>query len=285
VVNVLGVEDYVRGVVPNEMFAEPEAFKVQAVISRTLAVYVRDHEKRHAGDGFDLCTTGHCQVYRGVDSETPLADEAVKSTEGEVVTFRGRPILAAYHANAGGGTDEVDDVWPGSIKRDFIYLASVSSGFDTEANRLPGYEWCYRWQRTIDLEQVRERLAAAGKHVGQITDIAVCSKTRTGRVRLLEVVGTRGRAKVMGTSAVYETLGTPSSKLDLKKSGTDFIARGSGYGDGIGVSQHGALGMARVGYNHREILGYYYRGVSLAEDYGRGDSRSLPVPSVRLARR
>jgi len=281
VINIVEIEDYLRGVVANEMFADPEGFKVQAVASRTLAVYVRDRAPRHQGEGFDLCATGHCQVYRGVDSESPLSDEAVEATAGEIVTFEGQPILAAYHSNAGGATDEVDEVWPGSIKKDFSYLAAAQSPYDKSANQLPGYQWCFHWQRQISLPEVGERMAARGQNVGEVQDLIVRQRSRSNRVKELEVVGTAGRARVVGTAAVNQVLGTPSSKLQLGKKGSSFVAEGWGYGDGIGVSQHGALGMAWAGYDYREILGFYYRGVALTEDYGRGESRALAKPAPR----
>jgi len=279
-INILGLEDYLRGVLANEMFADPEGFKVQAVVCRTLALYVRDDQRRHAGDGFDLCAEGHCQVYHGVDSEIPLSDQAIRATRGEVLTFKGRPLLAAYHANAGGATDEVEDVWPGSIKQDFAYLSHVQSPFDRSAEKLPGYQWCYQWQRQISLHEVSDRLAARGQQVGEIGDLIVRRKTKSGRVRELEVVGTKGRAHVAGAARVADVLGMPSSKLELSKDGKRFTARGSGYGDGIGLSQHGALGMAWAGYHYREILGHYYRGAALTEDYGRGPSRLLIAPRL-----
>jgi len=215
IINILGLEDYLRGVLANEMFADPEGFKVQAVACRTLALYVRDDQRRHAGDGFDLCAEGHCQVYHGVDSEIPLSDQAIRATRGEVLTFKGRPLLAAYHANAGGATDEVEDVWPGSIKQDFAYLSHVQSPFDRSAEKLPGYQWCYQWQRQISLHEVSDRLAARGQQVGEIGDLIVRRKTKSGRVRELEVVGTKGRAHVAGAARVADVLGMPSSKLEL----------------------------------------------------------------------
>ncbi len=282
VINIVEMEDYLRGVVANEMFADPEGFKAQAVASRTLAVYVRDRVPRHQEEGFDLCATGHCQVYRGVDSESPLSDEAVEATAGEIVTFGGQPILAAYHANAGGATDEVDEVWPGSIKKDFTYLAAGQSPYDRSANQLPGYQWCFHWQRQISLPEVGERMAARGQNVGEVQDLIVRQHSRANRVKELEVVGTVGRARVVGTAAVNQVLGTPSSKLQLGKKGGAFVAEGWGYGDGIGLSQQGALGMAWAGYSYGEILGFYYRGVALTEDYGRGESRALAKPVPRI---
>ena len=280
VVNQVELEDYVRGVVPNEMFADGGGYRVQAVIARTYALYVRDLEKKHAADGFDICATGHCQVYRGVDSEKPDSDAAVAETRGQVLTYRGRPIFSAYHSNAGGETETVDEAWPGSIRSDFPYLPRVASPYDDTSKSLPGYEWCWQWERGVTKEEIRKRLAASGRDVGTVRDLLVRRKTESGRVRELEVVGSRGRASVSRPQEVEDLLGTPSALFDLRKNGDEYVAVGSGHGHGVGLSQHGALGMARAGYTYEEILGHYYRGVELTEDYGRGRSRRLAPPDL-----
>jgi stage II sporulation protein D len=281
VVNRLGLEDYVRGVVPNEMFADGDAYKVQAVISRTYAMYVRDLEKKHAREGFDICSTGHCQVYRGVDSERPTSDAAVEATRGQVLTYEGRVIFSAYHSNAGGETETVDQAWPGSVRRYFPYLCRVESPYDREARALGGFEWCWEWERTVRSEQVRERLAAQGRDVGEVCDLIVGDRTPAGRVKELEVVGRRGRVRVSGPGPVERLLGVPSAKAEISREGDDFRVSGVGYGHGVGLSQHGALGMARASYDYVDILGHYYRGVALTEDYGGGASRALSPPELR----
>jgi stage II sporulation protein D len=95
VVNVVGFEDYLRGVVPAELspnaFPEKEALKAQAIAARTYAVKRRG---QFSAEGYDLCATPACQVYRGVGVEHDLSDEAVRETTGEILTFRGQPIDA-----------------------------------------------------------------------------------------------------------------------------------------------------------------------------------------------
>ncbi|HXY41567.1 MAG TPA: SpoIID/LytB domain-containing protein, partial [Vicinamibacteria bacterium] len=106
VVNVVNLEEYLRGVVPNELapqaFPQLEALKAQAVAART---YVLAHLGDYAGKGFDVCATAACQVYRGVPSEQPLSDRAVEETRGMVATWRGRPIHAFYTSTCGGHTE------------------------------------------------------------------------------------------------------------------------------------------------------------------------------------
>ena len=107
VVNTVHLEDYLRGVVPNELspqaFPRIEALKAQAVAART---YALAHIGDYASKGYDLCATPSCQVYRGAQSELPLTDRAVEETRGIVATWRGRPINAYYTSTCGGHTED-----------------------------------------------------------------------------------------------------------------------------------------------------------------------------------
>ncbi|HKP45883.1 MAG TPA: SpoIID/LytB domain-containing protein [Pyrinomonadaceae bacterium] len=109
VVNVIGLEDYVRGVVPNELsFPALEALKAQAVAARTYALKNRG---QFAPEGFDLLPTTRSQVYRGLTSETPLTTRAVDETRGVVATYQGEPINALYTSTCGGRTEDVENIF------------------------------------------------------------------------------------------------------------------------------------------------------------------------------
>ena len=107
VVNVVHLEDYLRGVVPNELspqaFPQIEALKAQAVAART---YALSHLGDYSSKGYDVCATPSCQVYRGQPSEHPLTDRAIEETRGIVATWRGRAIHAYYTSTCGGHTEE-----------------------------------------------------------------------------------------------------------------------------------------------------------------------------------
>lgn len=112
VVNVVNVEDYLRGVVPNELspvaFPQIEALKAQAVAART---WVLAHLGDYSSRGYDVCATPACQVYRGQATEQPLTDEAVAETRGVIATWRGRPIHAYYTSTCGGHTEDGDVIF------------------------------------------------------------------------------------------------------------------------------------------------------------------------------
>ena len=113
VVNLVNVEDYLRGVVPAEMgpkrFDEIESLKAQAVAARTYALASRGGFE---SEGYDLCATPKCQVYSGVGVEDALSDVAVEQTRGLVVTSGGKPIHALFTSTCGGHTEDVARIFP-----------------------------------------------------------------------------------------------------------------------------------------------------------------------------
>jgi peptidoglycan hydrolase-like amidase len=130
VVDVVNIEDYLRGVVPNELsplaFPEIEALKAQAVAART---WVLSHRGDYAAKGYDVCATPACQVYRGQASEQPLTDEAVKETRGIIATWRGRPIHAYYTSTCGGHTEDGENIFddPAPYLRGVVCLPERSA--------------------------------------------------------------------------------------------------------------------------------------------------------------
>jgi stage II sporulation protein D len=112
VVNELGLEDYVRGVVANELspggYPAIEAHKAQAIAARTYALKNRG---QFMAQGFDLLPTTRSQVYRGLASENPLSSRAVDETRGIVATFAGEPINALYTSTCGGRTEDSENIF------------------------------------------------------------------------------------------------------------------------------------------------------------------------------
>jgi len=112
VVNVIGLEDYVRGVVANELspggFPAIEALKAQAIAARTYAVRNRG---QFMSQGFDLLPTTRSQVYRGLTSEQPLSTRAVDETRGLIATYGGEPINALYTSTCGGRTEDASNIF------------------------------------------------------------------------------------------------------------------------------------------------------------------------------
>ena len=123
VINQLGIEEYLRGVVPNEMgpgvYPELEALKAQAVAART---YIVANRGQYSDSGYDLCDSPACQVYRGFGTEHPLTNQAVEETAGIIAGYNGGPIKALYTSTCGGHTEDGVNIFP-DLK--FPYLKGV----------------------------------------------------------------------------------------------------------------------------------------------------------------
>ena len=126
VVNELPLEEYLLGVVPNELspstFGQLEALKAQAVAART---YIVKNMAQYRTDGFDICDTDACQVYFGAGTEDPLSTRAVNETRGIIATYAGQPINALYSSTCGGRTESSENIFSEKLP----YLVSVMCVF------------------------------------------------------------------------------------------------------------------------------------------------------------
>ena len=130
-VNVINLEDYLKGVVPNELspdaFPQIEALKAQAVAART---YVLRNRGGYASRGYDICATPSCQVYRGKSTEKAMATQAVDDTRGTIASYQGSLINALYTSTCGGHTETGSNIFEGG---GVPYLVGVSCAPEREA--------------------------------------------------------------------------------------------------------------------------------------------------------
>ncbi len=129
-VNVVNLEDYLKGVVPGELspseFPAIEALKAQAVAART---YALKNMGQFQDSGFDLIHTPRSQVYLGVQAEHPLSNRAVEETRGEVMLYKGELINALYTSTCGGKTEDAEYVFSGPP---VPYLQSVDCSYEKQ---------------------------------------------------------------------------------------------------------------------------------------------------------
>ena len=255
------VEEYLRGVVPEEMPAEwnAEALKAQAVAARTYALRQR---KRHAKEGFDVCSTTHCQQYGGLAVERATADQAVKDTYGEVLENQGALVEALFHTDSGGMTENSEDVWGSRID----CLRAVKE-VRTET---------YPWEKNITAQQFSELLRKRGKNIGELKKIELspikigkASKDRTvsGRVKTVTFVGKSGKASMTGND-LRSMLGLKSTLFSMSLNRNVVFIKGYGWGHGLGMSQYGAKAYAdSEHWDYKKILQHYYHGVELKKLY------------------
>ncbi len=181
-VNVLSMDDYVRGVIPREMPAswQPEAVKAQAVAARTYATWSRD---QFPSRYYQICDTSYCQVYGGAGAEDPRSNAAVTATANQILTFDGKPAFAQFSSSSGGWTSA------GSVP----YLAAKADPYD-DYDGNPVHAW------STELGAAKIERAYPG--VGTLKGIDVTRRDGNGdwkgRVWTLVLDGTKNDVTVSG---------------------------------------------------------------------------------------
>lgn len=265
----LPLEQYVRGTVLAEVplgslpvNAARTVAEVQATVARTYAVY---HRGRHRKDGFDFCSTTHCQVHRDTTGVPPLlqaiVDRALEKTNATVIVYDGRPIEALFHADCGGATSSANSVWGGPSPP---YLDGVIDRFCLTANRLP-------WSATMKRDRLRDALnddarTAVGSRLDNIT---VTRRDDAGRAVEVTIDGARRRVtrgEIVRTILTrrFGATRVKSTRFKIRRNGDAFVFTGSGHGHGAGLCQIGAMARARAGHSAARILENYYPGTELS---------------------
>ncbi len=280
------LETYLLGVVPGEIGtlgeARLEAGKAQAIAARSYTLFYRG---RRAAEGFDLYGTVEDQVYGPVESERPEAARCVTETRGQLALSQGQPIRANYCSTCGGITAEVWEAWPTPA---LPYLVS-------HRDRGRDEDYCagsahYRWRETWTAGEFLGNVARFGPPsglalppggLGDLVDVSVDARSRSGRVWRLRITTTTGTVFVPAYSLrlVLRRGAQPGAilrsnlfKIGVRRdprTGTAIavIASGAGAGHGVGLCQTGALGMAAAGKTARAILEHYYPGIELKRLY------------------
>lgn len=248
----LNLEDYVIGVVASEMPAsfDTEALKAQAVAARTYALFKMDGNTKN----YDVVTSVINQGY--IDTEGmkkkwnnkyeeyyEKIKNAVLDTKGEVMYYNDKIIEAYYFAMSNGYTEKAGLVF----SSDKDYLQSVESEYDKSQNnfivtkRLSKNEFCNNLNINCD--------------VINISDI---KRSDTGRVNTLSING-----NVFKGTEVRKKLNLRSTDFSIQENSDNLIITTKGYGHGVGMSQYGANGMAKMGKDYKEILNHYYTNVKI----------------------
>ena len=256
VINLVPTEEYLRGVVGEEMSpAYPlEALKAQAVAARSFALKNRG---RHEKDGYDLCATTHCQVYAGFE-DFEIVNKAVDETRGQVLVFKEKIADANFHADSGGMTEAVADVWGTNV----AYLVPVKELLELTApwtKKFSAKDFASRFGDGFgDLKSIKLSKLTVGKKSNDRTD--------SGRVKSVQLVGTKKTLTVTG-SDMRRKFSLPSTLFDMKLDGGEVVFTGYGSGHGVGMSQQGAKSYALKDWKFDKILSHYYSGTKLKKLY------------------
>lgn len=258
-IDELPLEEYIVGVVAAEMPAnfELEALKAQALSARTYIVnHLMNEEKIGVPEGADVTDTENHQVYKSDDElkkqwgkdygkRIQKIREAVAATSGQILTYEGKPIYAAFFSTSNGYTENSEDYW--SSPRP--YLKSVESPWDVNTEK-------YKGQKVIPVADFEKLLGVKLSESNEIGKIV--AKTEGNRVGKVDING-----KVLTGKEIREKLELKSSDFTWERKGNNIVINTKGFGHGVGMSQFGANGMAQAGKTYEEIVQHYYQGVKI----------------------
>lgn len=299
-VNRVPLEEYLRGVVPYEIWpdAPQAAVEAQAILART---YALRNLRRFAIDDYELCADTQCQVYKGLAGATALTDRAIAATRGEVLTYEGELVDAVYSSTTGGITAPFHDVWNGA-QRPYLkaVVDAVDNVWDLSRRSLAKEEnfrafigqqqgfnevgWqMFRWQVNSSLATLNQELKtyltknqSPLANFQTIQDITVVGRSPAGRVLKVAVTTDQGTITLekdeilrvfsapRSTLFYVKLLPAAEQKPDQEKvQGFAFV--GGGLGHGVGLSQTGSYRLAEIGWSRERILNFYYPGTQIQQ--------------------
>lgn len=301
VVNEVGIEDYLKKVVPSEMPSgfNLEALKCQAVCARSYA-YTELSNNYYSAYGAHIDDSIQFQVYNN-SQRAESTDTAVDETAGQVLSYNGEVVKTYYYSTSCGSTTDVT-LW-GNTTENYPYFVAecvggvdrgltltVESEFNTfiKGENEADYDYdctLYRWSMEESVKEISEGFArSTGKNVGNITDIEVLKRVNGGAAVKVKVTGDKGETVIDSESAIRAAFGNANVDMNTKsgttryanlpstfcvfekvtegKKLTGFKITGGGYGHGIGMSQNAANKMAES-MTYAQILEFFYRGTTL----------------------
>lgn len=299
-INHVEIEDYLYGVVPKEVGSSfhIESIKAQAVAARTFAVASKN---KHQKEGFNLCDTTHCQVYGGKVAEHPNTNRAVDETRGIYVYYDGKLAETVYSSNNGGHIESSKDTWGGHFdyliaKEDPFSKNTTASTWELKFTSRELNEKIRSSGINIgDILDIEVLETTSGNRALQVKLIGTLGEETITGVKMRNIFEMRSTwfdvikegdyvETISRTAYVFDPetsravmlnlddatilngsneMKRPENKISQGSVVGGITFKGRGYGHGVGMSQYGALEMAKQGYSYEEILKHYYIGVDL----------------------
>ncbi len=257
IIDEIPLEEYVVGVLAGEMPVdfELEALKAQAVAARS---YVMTKIQENYKKDYDVVDTVTNQVYLDkeylksvwkdsyIDNINKLK-MAVISTKGEYLSYNGKVANALFFSTSSGVTENCEDVFDAKVE----YLKSVDSHWDTTSP-------VYSTTSTFTFNDFYNKL---GLPYSEKLNIKIINKIYTGRIMKISI----NNKEFTGDDVRFK-LGLRSAYFEITQEQGKVIITCKGFGHGVGMSQYGANGMAKEGYNYQDILTHYYTNIEI-ENY------------------
>ena len=254
-IETIPLESYIVGVLAGEMpiYFEKEALKAQAVASRSYAIKRIEYNK---DKDYDVVDSIMNQVYLDEDYLKEAWGNnyvvninklriAVNETIDECLTYDDKVIDALFFSTSNGYTEDADLVFNLNLP----YLKSVESKWDEKESS------AFSTTTVIPLNKFYEKL---NLKYNKELKVEIIKRSPTNRVLELKINNQKFTGKDL-----YNSLSLRSTDFIITQIGTNVFIDMKGYGHGVGMSQYGALGMAKEGYSYKDILSHYYQNTTI----------------------
>ncbi|MCK9205944.1 MAG: SpoIID/LytB domain-containing protein [Salinivirgaceae bacterium] len=250
ITNLVDIESYLAGVVEAE--AGPKApfefYKSQAIISRT---YLLEQISRQGINNYVIGDDVYHQVYKGMSLKNSQIKQAVLYTAGLVIVDSSyRLITAAFHSNSGGKTINSEDVWLNPTS----YLKAIEDPFSLEQKNTS-------WTDTIPVNDWLKYLQDNGLDIDN--DVSRIDNLYFEQPQRLKYY--MHNDDTLPLKKIRQDFGFRSTWFSMKPEGNYILVEGRGYGHGVGLSQEGAMQMARQNYSFIDIINFYYKDIKVVD--------------------
>lgn len=276
VVNQIGLEDYVKGVMTKEMpigkaNENYDALKAFSICARTYAFNKINENKNF----FDIYPDTRDQVYGGVEGETEYTNKIVDETKGQLLVYENEPAIIFYHSTCGGQTEDVGNVFN---KKNISYLSGVEDGDEPYCKISPRYEWIENYSELTFIDRLFKAKLIDSKNY-KLSNLKIKSRFNSGRVNELEITlknstGNKSTILISG-NRIRSIIRSGDGKSILRSTlfninfddNKNIVIKGKGNGHGVGLCQWGAIGQSKKGIDYEEILNLYFPGTTIKNLY------------------
>ena len=251
------LEEYVKGVVASEMpiTFDIEALKAQAVCARS---YVLRKKEQNKDKEYDVVDTIQNQVYQDIDElknrwkdkydeYIEKLNKVVEETKGEFITYNNEIIETFFFSTSNGHTENSEEVF----QKKLPYLRSVDSSWDEETSPV------FHATKEMSLSDLYTKLSLP---YNKNLTYKILEKTESGSIKKISINGKEFKGTV-----VRQKLGLRSTYFEIEQNGSNITFKTTGNGHGVGMSQYGALSMAKKGYKYDEIIKYYFKNTEISK--------------------
>ncbi len=268
VINVLSLDDYIKGVIPAEMplgngTDYNEALKAFTICARTYAL-----SKINKDNNFDIYSDVRDQAYNGASRENDLINEIITETKDMILTYEDKPAVIYYSSTCGGRTEDAQNVFS---DEHISYLISIKDGEPPNCSISPRFTWEEKFSKKEFINRLIDADLIKSKNIF-LKNIQVKSRFSSGRINELQITfddnGNENQISLYGNNirSVIKKSNNGilySNNFTVSFNKDEIILNGKGFGHGVGLCQWGAIAQSKRGVNYRKILDLYFPGTKV----------------------